>query len=523
MGCTIQSHCQAVDARTRSEILRAAWPAAAFVATLAAVFVTHLPVLDHYFFGDDFVPLADMTLRTTPGYVKDLFLLEDATPNWRFLTGLVYFANFRAFGVDAFPFMLTAVAVHTATAGLIFWLVRRATGAVWPAVFAGALFGLSASHVPTVGQVTAFNNVLAGAFIVLGIVLLYEGLEREGPLPWVAAAAVSFVAAIASNDSAAVVAPVLGLVALWKGGGEGEWWRVPRAWVRPLAIAMPFLVIGSAALIAFGACECTQASRGTTWGSGDHIAGNIWIYLGRLVWPIVMEAPGEPGTAHIAAGTALMAVGAVALVRGPALARIAVVFIGVSIVPYVPLYWALAPRYVYLAAIPFSILGGLMLFEIVRLAARHAPALLPAVAAAVATLALGALALHGWQQWEQNDRFAGETDEWRELVAALDTNFDDLPEQSKIYIRGGPLTMPLLQFTVLPAVGEVLYGGVVIAALPEETEEFCLPPAGEMHVLDYDGGAFTPVEVVDERPATVAPGEPRPAIAITCPVATFDP
>jgi hypothetical protein len=62
-----------------------------------------------------------------------------------------------------------------------------------------------------------------------------------------------------------------------------------------------------------------------------------------------------------------------------------------------------------------------------------------------------------------------------------------------VYVRGGPLTLPLLQFNVLPAVGEVLWGGVIVATVPEETQEFCDAPGGQVYVLDYAGGAFTPV------------------------------
>ena len=61
------------------------------------MFAVQAPVLGHYFFNDDFVPLADIATRSTGGYIKDLFLLRDLTPNWRFLTGLFYLVEYRAF------------------------------------------------------------------------------------------------------------------------------------------------------------------------------------------------------------------------------------------------------------------------------------------------------------------------------------------------------------------------------------------------------------------------------------------
>jgi hypothetical protein len=205
----------------------------------------------------------------------------------------------------------------------------------------------------------------------------------------------------------------------------------------------------------------------------------------------------------VVAGSAVALLALVALVRGPRLARVAVLFLGLALVPYAPLHWALAPRYVYLAAIPFAMVAGLLAAQ-VGAAGR---ALTPLAPAALGVLAAGAIALHAWQSVEQNASFKAETDDYRELVVALEERFPDLPESDKVYVRGGPLTLPLLQFTVLPSIGEVLYGGVVIAAVDEASEEFCDTPGGRVHVLDYNGGAFTPV--VD------------PAV-VHCPVATFE-
>ncbi|MCH8994162.1 MAG: hypothetical protein IH959_04250 [Chloroflexi bacterium] len=492
------------------------WVRFALVAATGVVLLVHVPVLSHYFFGDDFVPLADIASRSSARYVKEAFLLQDVTPNWRFLTSLFYLGTYRAFGLDAFPFMLTSVLVHTGTAALIFRLVRRVTDEVWPAFLAAALFGLSAAHVPTVGQVTAFNNVLAAFLLMLSLVTLYEGLVGERLRWWLPVSIVAFAGAIAANDSAAVLAPVPAALVLWQVGRVDGWWRDRRRLRKLALLSAPYALIGGAALIGFAACRCTEAANEGLYGTGDHLIANLLVYLGRLLYPIGIEAPGHVGAAHLAAGVAVGVVAIAALARGPALARIAVLFLLLALLPYLPLKFALAPRYVYLAAIPFSILAALLFVEAARYGSRAAP-MLPG---ALVLVALGVLGLQSWQSVEQNQIFAAKTDDWRVLVTALEERHPDLPEGSKIYVRGGPLTMPLLQFTVLPSVGEVLWGGVVIAVVPEEEEAFCVPPGGEMHVLDYDGGRFTPVAVTTETeaPAATAGGQ-RPAVAVTCPPA----
>ena len=495
--------------------------AVASAAAAGAIFVVHVPVLDHYFFGDDFVPLADITSRSTWGYVRDLFLLRDLTPNWRFLTGLFYLGAYRAFGLNAFPYLLASVLVHIATAGLIYLLVRRVTGANWPAFLAAAFFGVTAAHVPTVGQVTAFNNVLAGFLLMAALVTLYEALMGQRLGWWLAASVVAFAGAITANESVLLLAPVFGLVALWKVSEADGWWRDRRQWARLALASAPYAFIGAVGALSFLVCQCTTTSREDIWGLGDHIIGNVWIYLGRLLYPIGMEFPGQPSIAHLVAGRSVVALALAALIFGPALARIAVVLLLLILVPYLPIHWVLAARYVYLAAIPFSILAALLFAE----AARYGSRLTPVLPALLAVVAIGVVGVNGWQTWEQNQVFAGKSNDWRALVTGLRERYPDLAEGDKVYVRGGPLTDGLFQFTVLPAVGEVVWGGVVIAALPEDETFFCIPPGGDMHVVDFDDGRFTPATVLQspDEAAETAPGSRPPAFAVVCSTPTFDP
>lgn len=480
--------------RDRALALGGIW---AGVAAMAAVLLVYLPVLGQYFFGDDFVPLAETSQHSVPAYIKNLFLLRDLTPNWRFLTGLYYLGAYRAFGLNAFPFLLTSVLVHAATAGLCFWLVRRATGAVWPAFLAAAFFGLSAAHVPTVAYVTAAPHVLAGFLLMLAIVTLYEGLTRPRLGWWPAVSIASFAGAVAANEGVAVLAPVFGLVALWTTSEADGWWRDRRRWTRIALVSVPYAVVGGAALSAFAACQCTEAARQGVFEPGSHLYGNFWIYLGRLLYPIGMEPPGEVGAAHLAAGIAVVAVALAALLRGPAFARFCVAFLLLALVPQLPANWVLAPRYVYIAAIPFAMLAAIVFAE----AARYAGRLSSVLPALLAIVAFGAIGLSSWQSWEQNQVLATKSEQWRTLVTGLQERYPDLPEGSKVYVRGGPLTDAIWQFFVLPSVGEVVWGDVAVFAVPEATETFCRNPRGDVYVVDYDGGRFVPVAVTSGEAA----------------------
>jgi hypothetical protein len=462
----------------------------AFAAAAGAIVAVHAPVLGRYFFNDDFVPLADIATHSTPGYIKDLFLLRDLTPNWRFLTGLYYLGAYRAFGLNAFPYFLISVAVHLATAGLIFWFVRRALDSDWAGFLASAFFGLSAAPVPTVGQVTAFNNVLAAFLVMLAIVCLYEGLERRTrPGWWLAAPTIAFAAAIAANESSMVVAPVFGLIALWKLPQAERWWQWPRAWAIIAFVAAPFALLGGAALAGFGSCHCTETGL---YVHGGHIVSNVWLYLGRLLYPVGMEFPGHLGMAHIAAGSAVLALMLVALARGPALARVCAVFLLLAIAPYLPIKLWGATRYTYLASVPFSILAAVLFAE----AARYGRRLTPALPFALAVVAFGVLGLYGWQTWTQNHQQAEASDGWRTLVTALREAYPQVPAGSVVYVRGGPLTNELMQCTVMPALGHVLWGDALLFTVPlGDLQSYAARPGYHVYVGDFVDGRIVPAPV----------------------------
>ncbi|MEX0786754.1 MAG: hypothetical protein WD939_08970 [Dehalococcoidia bacterium] len=478
----------------RALALGRALPFLAFGAAALAVLFVHLPVLrDHYFFGDDFVPLADIASRSTPAYIKDLLLLRDETPNWRFLTGLFYLGAYRAFGLNELPFLLASLLVHIGTAGLIFWFVRRALDAVWPAFLAASFFGLSAAPAPTVGQVTAFNNVLGGFLLMLAVVALDEGLRRDRVLPWLAGATVAFGAALAANESVAVLTPVFPLLALWRASESRGSWRDSRELARLAVVSTPFVVIGVAALGALGACGCTSAASDGNFGVGAHLVDNLWIYLGRLLYPVGMEPLGNVGTAHLVAGITVAAIAVAALARGPMLARFAVIFLALALVPYLPLKLWSAPRYVYLASIPFSILAAVAFAEVARYGRRLTP-LLPAALAAVA---FGVLALYSWQTWSQNESYAAETKPWRSFVAALRETYPELPEGSTVYVLGSELSDPLLQCVVMPATGEVLWGGGtrLFTFLPADIAAYRAAPGAPVFVANAASDRLAPLTV----------------------------
>jgi len=479
------------------------------VATIAA----QAPVLSHYFFGDDFVPLADVGSRGTGEYLKDLFLLDDITPNWRFLTGVFYLVWFEAFGTNALPYLATAVAFHAGAAALVFHFVRRGSGSVAAALVAGLVFGLTPASVPTVGQVTAINNVFGGFFVMLSIVLVYESFERSPRVVWAVGSVLAFATAIAANESVAVLAIVPALVAFWR-----AYQRDGADWLRAGALyAAPFAILGLAALIGFGAaCECTEAADDRLYGTGDHVVDNVFIFTGRLLYPVGLEPLGDVGTTHLLAGIALIGVAAYAFIAGPTFTRIAVVFLVLALVPYIPLKLWSAPRYVYVASIPFAMLAGILLVDI----AGRVRSLSPVLPAVVSTLAIGALGLFVWQTWSQNEEFDDKTRPWQALVEGVEEALPNVPAQSTVYVVGSSLDDPLLQCVVMPSLGEVVWGETKLFTFPRGDETYRLRPAYSVFLLEETERGFNledvPVAGLGDEGATLLPHVPPEAEGNLC-------
>src|SRR4051812_15456068 len=133
---------------------------------LGLVVGIHIPTMHYYFFGDDFLVLGDIRTRSFPSYMSDVIALRDLTPNWRPLTMLVYWAEFKAFGFNALPWRIVNLALHVATVVVLYTLVLSLTKRLFVALAAALIFGVSASAVHTVTYITAFPHVFSEFLLI---------------------------------------------------------------------------------------------------------------------------------------------------------------------------------------------------------------------------------------------------------------------------------------------------------------------------------------------------------------------
>ncbi|MHC4719449.1 MAG: tetratricopeptide repeat protein [Planctomycetota bacterium] len=89
--------------------------------------------------------------------------------SWHPLTWLSHMLDCELFGLNPFWHHLTSLAFHTVNSLMLFWLLRRMTGAVWPSAFIAAAFALHPLHVESVAWVAERKDVLSAFFWLLTI------------------------------------------------------------------------------------------------------------------------------------------------------------------------------------------------------------------------------------------------------------------------------------------------------------------------------------------------------------------
>jgi tetratricopeptide (TPR) repeat protein len=102
--------------------------------------------------------------------------------NWHPITWLSHLLDNQLFGPTPGPQHLVSVAFHAINSLLLFFLLRRMTGAHWRSAFVAALFGLHPLRVESVAWISERKDVLSGFFLILTVFAYYRYVESSGNL-----------------------------------------------------------------------------------------------------------------------------------------------------------------------------------------------------------------------------------------------------------------------------------------------------------------------------------------------------
>jgi Flp pilus assembly protein TadD len=103
---------------------------------------------------------------------------SDHASNWHPLTWLSHMLDCQMYGLNAGGHHLSNLLLHAASAMVLFLVLWRMTGDLWPGALVAALFAIHPLHVESVAWVAERKDVLSGLFFMLTLAA-YVGYARH--------------------------------------------------------------------------------------------------------------------------------------------------------------------------------------------------------------------------------------------------------------------------------------------------------------------------------------------------------
>ena len=325
---------------------------------------------------------------------------------------------------------------------------------------------------------------MLATFFVLGSLLALVAYVKDGEHD-VDAFVLSFVLfalGFFANEATFVFAPMfVAAYALY----SRRWLRAP--W-RLVLHAAPFVALAASWLSFYESCTCKQL-KFDGYGWGPHVFDHYAVYLSYMAYP-THYVPMTPDAVGWTLASVVCVVAVALFVRGPHIARVAVIGVVLALMPFAPVEIWTASRYMYSAVAFFAPLAAIAAYGAYDRVHRFAR--VPANVLALALLAIIA-SLYGWQTYAQDSRSGRGTERWQLLVDDLQANYQTVPDGTTIYIIDGPWTNPMEQYAWLPSVGRALYTNAVAFDLPRDA--YATEPVAGKKVLylQWSDGKLVPV------------------------------
>ncbi len=131
------------------------------------------------------------------------------------LTMLSFMGDYQLHGLRAGGYHFTNVALHTASAILLFLILRQMTGALWRSAFVAAVFAIHPLRVESVAWVAERKDVLSAFFFMLTLGAYARYVRKPNSLARYLMVAAVFVLALLSKPSVVTLPFVLLLLDYW--------------------------------------------------------------------------------------------------------------------------------------------------------------------------------------------------------------------------------------------------------------------------------------------------------------------
>lgn len=161
-----------------------AWclPALIGLVLVGVTIIAYFPTKDHDFVAyDDPVYVSENAIVQRGLTVSggEWALTTDTASNWHPLTWLSLMLDCQLFGVKPGPMHVHNVAYHAISGFLVFWILRRVTGATWRSALAAAIFAWHPLRVESVAWIAERKDILSTFFWLLTLWAWLRFLERR--------------------------------------------------------------------------------------------------------------------------------------------------------------------------------------------------------------------------------------------------------------------------------------------------------------------------------------------------------
>jgi hypothetical protein len=151
------------------------------------------------------------------GLTSDGIIWAFTTPNignWLPLTWLSFMLDYQLFGTNPGWMHLVNLLVHLANTLLLFAILKKMTGSLWPSAFVAAAFALHPMHVESVAWVIERKDVLSTLFLLLTLAA-YVSYVKKQSIVWYLLTILLFILGLLAKPMLVTMPFILLLLDYW--------------------------------------------------------------------------------------------------------------------------------------------------------------------------------------------------------------------------------------------------------------------------------------------------------------------
>src|SRR6266568_4031652 len=267
-------------------------PVLLYVILGLATLLVYSGVTHHEFIRYDDSPYVTRNIHVNTGLTLNNVAWAFTTfeqSNWHPITWLSHMVDCQLFGLNSGSHHVINVLFHLANALLLFFLLQKATGAVWRSFLVAALFALHPMNVETVAWVAERKSLLSTLFSLLTIAAYGWYVQRPDIKKYLVVV-LAFLLALLSKPMAVSLPLVLLFLDYWP---LERYANLPfgQKWLRLSLEKLPLLMMSAASS---AVTVIAQRSGSSLMGISavplglrlENAIVSYGTYIGKMFWPV---------------------------------------------------------------------------------------------------------------------------------------------------------------------------------------------------------------------------------------------